>query len=105
MEDEDIRKLMKSAGPYKIQDQAYLRDEINVKADWLIEKISRVVNILVPIRTCTIKGKWINKKWFNAEILQAIKERDKLYRQAIKTRNVEGFAKFKKKRIKVAQRY
>ena len=54
----------------------------DILADTLINTLTTTLNKHAPSVEINLEGKWRNKKWWNLEIGQAMKERDILYKRA-----------------------
>ncbi|XP_030752260.1 uncharacterized protein LOC115879515 [Sitophilus oryzae] len=76
---------------------------IDIMANCLVKGIMENLNKHAPLKERITTNKWGNKKWWTPEIKMEITERDRFYKRAIITGDVEDWTKFKQKRNAVVQ--
>ena len=111
-----IMRNVKSLCPQKFQqefqeldhDDFLLEPEVGSKVRILVEKVTRILDMLAPVRKINITKR--HAKYLNKELIDQIKERDELRRVAERSRNEEDWQRFKvyrnqlRGRLKVAKK-
>lgn len=75
--------------------------DVNILSNTLTENLTLALDEFAPEHEVTIKTKWGNKMWWNDEINNEIRERDILYKKAMRTKADQDWESFKQKRNRV----
>lgn len=78
-------------------------EDINIISENLVTNIQEALDKHAPLKDVSMPITFGNKKWWTCEIDAEIKERDKLFRKATITQNIEDWTVFRQKRNKVVE--
>lgn len=75
--------------------------DVDIVANNLTSQIIKLLDIHAPSKTITINTKFPQKGWWNEEIKEQMNERDRLFKKATITREVEHWNMYKRQRNQV----
>ena len=77
----------------------YLCDKVNQAVELMSTKITRILDIMAPIRTVQVRTNYF--PWLSQETKNMMSERDSLQSRAAKTKSAEDWKRFKTLRNKI----
>ena len=80
----------------------YLSDNVNQAVELMSSKITRILDIMAPIRTVQVRTNYA--PWLSQETKNMMSERDSLQSRAAKTKSAEDWKRFKTLRNKINSR-
>ena len=80
----------------------YLCEDVNVAVRLLSDKLTFILDTMAPMRTIQVRKKYA--PWLSKTTLELMKERDKLQKIAVETKDRDDWTKFKHARNKINNR-
>lgn len=77
--------------------------DVNLLAQKLVETLTNSLDKHAPLIEKTVTSQWGIKMWWTPEIAHDVKERDRLYKRAMFTRNERDWQNYKQQRNKALQ--